>query len=262
MQIAEVLRSTALRAHEKGLELVYEVSDGVPDQLIGDPGRLRQIILNLVGNAIKFTNQGEVALRIAVEQAAPESLVLHFLIEDTGLGIPADRVDQVFEAFAQADGSTARLYGGTGLGLSISRQLVSMMGGKIWFRSEVGKGTCCHFTAHFGLPQVEPEPAENGERNLDEIYALIVDDNPTNRRLVEAILTRRGIKHQSVDCGEAALDILDRQTFDIVLSDFQMPRMDGWELTRRIRQRFPEPALKIAILTSMETSAVSAALLP
>jgi signal transduction histidine kinase/DNA-binding response OmpR family regulator/streptogramin lyase len=249
--IVEALRSTALRAHEKGLELVYEVNGDVPDDLMGDPGRLRQIIVNLVGNAVKFTAQGEIALRIAVERSASESVVLHFIVEDTGIGIPADKVDSIFEAFSQADGSTTRLYGGTGLGLSICKQLVSMMGGKIWMRSEVGRGTRCHFTAEFGLLRTSAEIVQSEQPNLQDLNILVVDDNATNRRLLETLLTRWRVKYKSVDSGQTALDLVNQERFDIVLLDVQMPGMDGFEVARKIRQRFPEQAIKIALLTSM-----------
>jgi signal transduction histidine kinase len=151
--LSEALRSTALRAHEKKLELVYEVDDNVPEVLIGDPGRLRQIILNLVGNAIKFTPQGEIAVRIALDQKQEQFVSVHFQVQDTGIGIPADKRDSIFDAFSQADGSTTRLYGGTGLGLSICKQLVTMMGGRIWMKVK-----CARVRPSISLPSLPLSP--------------------------------------------------------------------------------------------------------
>ena len=152
--IGDMADAVALRAHQKGLELIVDVDATVPPTVRGDPGRLRQILVNLIGNAIKFTHHGEVVLRVTTEAATPPGIVLHFSVADTGVGIPLDRQKRVFEAFTQADGSTTRTYGGTGLGLTIATQLVALMGGRLWVESEVGKGSTFHFTANFGAVQV------------------------------------------------------------------------------------------------------------
>lgn len=251
--LAETLRSIAVKAHEKGLELVYEVDDKVPANVIGDPGRLRQIILNLVGNSVKFTAQGEVAIRVAVEELRNDGFVLHFYIRDTGIGIAPDKQKAVFGAFEQADGSTARRYGGTGLGLSISKQLVGLMGGRIWLESEVGRGTTFHFTAVFGLAE-QPNEEENVPSKalrLQDLRILIVDDNATNRRLLEALLSGWRMQHCSAENGREAMRLLEEQHFGLVLLDIQMPEMDGFTVAAKIRQRWAESEIKIAILTSM-----------
>ena len=147
--IGDMANTVALRAHQKGLELIVDVDAAVPQTLRGDPGRLRQILVNLLGNAIKFTHQGEVVLRVTREAATPQDVVLHFSVRDTGVGIPLDRQRRIFEAFTQADGSMTRTYGGTGLGLTISSQLVQLMGGRLWVESEAGQGSTFHFTAQF-----------------------------------------------------------------------------------------------------------------
>jgi signal transduction histidine kinase/CheY-like chemotaxis protein len=249
--LVEALRSVAMRAQEKGLEVVYEVDEEVPEILIGDPGRLRQIILNLVGNSIKFTAQGEVAVRITVEEQSKEQFTLHFYVRDTGIGIAPEKQQAVFGAFSQADGSTARRYGGTGLGLSISKQLVTMMGGRIWLESEPGSGTTFHFTANFGRA-VNPVAGPSGQDvRLADLNVLIVDDNASNRRLLEALLSGWQIKHRSATGAQEALNLLGEERFQLVLLDIQMPDMGGFELAARIRGRWPGSEVKIAVLTSM-----------
>jgi signal transduction histidine kinase len=233
--LVDALRSVAMRAAEKGLELTYEVEDDVPDCVIGDPGRLRQVILNLTGNSIKFTASGEVGVRVSLEHKSETSQSLHFEVRDTGIGIPLEKQQSIFEAFSQADGSTTRRFGGTGLGLSISTQLVGLMGGGIWLDSEAGKGTTFHFTANFGIGEAPVERADTSEsqHRLQELNVLIVDDNATNRRLLELLLTRWRIPHASADCGPAALLLLEKQPFDLVMLDVQMPGMDGYEVASK-----------------------------
>jgi signal transduction histidine kinase/DNA-binding response OmpR family regulator len=251
--LVEALRSAGMRAHEKGLEVVYEVDDDVPANVIGDPGRLRQIILNLVGNSIKFTAHGEVAVRVALEENTQQGFLLHFFIRDTGIGIAPEKQEAVFGAFSQADGSTARRYGGTGLGLSISKQLVTMMGGRIWLDSELGKGTTFHFTANFALADSQTDGAAAADKDLrlQTLPILIVDDNATNRRLLEALLTGWRMKHRSACSGADAIRLLEEQSFSLVLLDVQMPEMNGFEVAAKIRERWSESEIKIAILTSM-----------
>ncbi len=173
-------RFSALRAHEKDLEVVCQLSDDVPDLVVGDPVRVRQIIVNLLGNAIKFTAQGEIALRVAVESRSQDLLRLHFSVRDTGMGIPLAKQKLIFEAFAQGDGSTTRKYGGTGLGLTIASRLVEAMRGRIWVESEPGGGSCFNFTAEFGVAK-EPAPVSSPNNLFREISVLVVDDNATGK---------------------------------------------------------------------------------
>src|SRR6202040_1237066 len=186
--IGDMANTLALRAHQKGLELIVDVDADVPQTLRGDPGRLRQILVNLVGNAIKFTHHGEVVLRVTMGAATPQDVVLHFSVRDTGVGIPLDRQKSIFEAFTQADGSTTRTYGGTGLGLTISSQLVQLMGGRLWVESEAGRGSTFHFIVSFegvDAPAVAPVPDAATVRGRP---VLVVDENATNRRLLQEML--------------------------------------------------------------------------
>jgi signal transduction histidine kinase/CheY-like chemotaxis protein len=250
--IGDALRSIATRAHEKGLELVYEIEEDVPAFVVGDPGRLRQVILNLTGNAIKFTVQGEVALRVALLENSATSAVLQFSVRDTGIGIAPEKQQSVFEAFTQADGSTARRYGGTGLGLSISKQLVAMMGGHIRVESELGKGTTIHFTANFEktnqLTTIEPDMLD---LSLKDVNILAVDDNPTNLRLLKALMTKWAIRHRCVGSAAEVLGLLNEQSFSLLLLDVEMPEINGFELATKIRERWPKSELKMGVLTSV-----------
>jgi signal transduction histidine kinase len=210
--IWETLTSLSIRADEKRLELAYSIGDGLPDLLVGDPSRLRQVIVNLVGNAIKFTHHGEVVVTASEESRAEDRVVLHFSVKDTGIGIPAEKQSDIFHAFTQADGSTTRKYGGTGLGLTISRQLVSMMGGKLWVESTVGLGSTFHFTASFGL---DPKGAGQSLETVDAhqfqgLPVLVVDDNLTNRTILEKMLTRLGMRPTLAGSGAAAVHALER----------------------------------------------------
>ena len=181
-----------MRAHQKGLELNCLIEPDVPEALSGDPSRLRQVLVNLLGNSLKFTERGEVNLRVQREAAKEDTISLHFSVEDTGIGIPVEKQAGIFEAFTQADGSTARRFGGTGLGLTICRRLVEMMGGRIWVESVVGQGSTFHFTASFGISKAaeSPKPAERAQ--LKGMRALVVDDNLTNRRILQLFLARLG----------------------------------------------------------------------
>src|SRR5271169_3400683 len=174
------MKTLAVRAHQKNLELAYFVPPELPDFFLGDPVRLRQVILNLVGNAIKFTDQGEVVLRVRAESQDEEGVTLHYVVTDTGIGISRDKQKMIFEPFSQADTSTTRKYGGTGLGLSISIRLIEMMGGRIWLESEEGRGTTFHFTARLGNATARPTSLDPAM--LDGMRVLVVDDNATNRQ--------------------------------------------------------------------------------
>jgi PAS domain S-box-containing protein len=247
--LAEAVKPLAIRAQQKGLEFCLEVSPGVPAALQGDPGRLRQILVNLLANAAKFTEKGEILLSVETESADPENLRLHFSVRDTGIGIPPEKHALIFEPFAQADGSTKRRFSGTGLGLTICARLVEMMGGKIWLESEMGKGSTFHFTACFrpALPlRVEcPPPDLQEERILvvddrvgRKLQILQVEDNDLNRTLVTHLLAKRGhhvVEAQSGKEAVAAIERAPKGVFDLVFMDVQMPDMDGFETTAAIR---------------------------
>ena len=245
----------SMRAHEKGLELVCHLASDVPSSLRGDPGRLRQVMINLVGNAIKFTERGEIVLHVERDSEGAEAGCLHFSIADTGIGIPEDKLHAIFEAFAQADSSTTRKYGGTGLGLTISRRLVELMQGRIWVESKLGTGTTVHFTARFeALPGKE---ARGLPELLDVrgINTLVVDDNATNRMILREMLTTWGASVSTAETGEQALAELMRaklagSPFALVLLDCRMPGMGGFTVAEHI-QRFPSLAgTVILMLTS------------
>jgi len=262
--LGDSLKALALRAHEKGLELAYSVAPEVPEILGGDPSRLRQIIVNLVGNAIKFTDEGEVVLRVEQELEEQGSVWLHFTVSDTGIGIPPDKHDLIFEAFLQADGSTTRKYGGTGLGLAISSKLVEMMGGQTWVESPVrfrltdkgGPGSTFHFTACFEARACQaPSPLPPTSVDLKGLRVLVVDDNATNRRILEEMLKRWHMVPVLADGGRAALVLLMEAAnqgirFALVILDANMPGMDGFELAEEIKRdiRFNDPS--IIMLTS------------
>ncbi len=243
----DAVGALALRAHAKGLELAVEVSPDVPDGLVGDPGRLRQVLVNLGGNAVKFTDAGEVVVRVEKQSQEGDQVCLHFAVADTGIGIPADKREKLFKAFSQIDASTTRKHGGTGLGLAISSQLVQMMGGRIWVESEPGRGSTFHFTARFGqsaAPAPRRLPAEIGK--LRGMPVLCVDDNATNRRVLQGLLAHWGMRPTVVGGGNQALAVLEQaqqagEPFPLVLTDNMMPEMDGFALVEHIR-RHPELA--------------------
>jgi PAS domain S-box-containing protein len=255
--MAETLKTLSFRAHEKGLELLSSIDSTVPDAVIGDPGRLRQLVLNLVGNAIKFTERGEVLLRVHTESQTAEHLWLHFTISDTGVGIPTAKRAEIFGAFSQADDSITRKFGGTGLGLAISSKLVELMGGKIWVESQQGSGSVFHFTARLGA-QTEPLP-QLVPINLDDLRdlpVLIVDDNATNRRLLVEVLSKWRMNPTAVDGGLSALRVLDEydkagKAFRLILLDAQMPEMDGFTLAGLVKQHDHFAGITIMMLTSV-----------
>ncbi len=239
--LGDAMHTFGLRAAEKGVELTYLIPPDVPDTLLGDPGRLRQIIINLVGNSLKFTERGEIVVAVTVDSLENSHVDLHFVVSDTGIGIPLEKQKQIFEAFSQADTSTTRRYGGTGLGLTISMQLVKLMGGQLWVESEVGKGSAFHFTVRFGIPQDAPLHSWFRLESLVGLPVLVVDDNRTNRRILEDTLTNWGMQPILADDGHIALSLmeaaLNRGTpFRLALLDVMMPDMDGFEVAERIRQ--------------------------
>jgi len=254
--LAQSMKPLALRAHQKGLELTYEVHREVPDEVVADPSRLRQIIINLAGNAIKFTERGEVGIEVGVETQGTDRAELHFQVRDTGIGVAPEKQDLIFAAFSQADGTTARRFGGTGLGLTISSRLVEMMGGRIWLESELGKGSCFHFTMPVGVAgaSAAPEPMERGQ--LAGLRVLVVDDNPTNRRILAEMLERWGMKAVTAESGVEAVAALEQAQesatpFALLLADVNMPLMDGFTLVERIRQQDGLRRTTIMMLTSV-----------
>jgi len=254
--LGDTMKTLSLRAHQKELELVYEIQPEVPEAVMGDPGRLRQILVNLVGNAVKFTEQGEIYVGVEQESAGPDSTRLHFTVRDTGIGIPPDKQGKVFEAFSQADSSTARKYGGTGLGLAISKRLVEMMGGRIWLVSQVGTGTTFHFTVELGMqehPVAPPAPPDPGL--LRDLPVLVVDDNFTNRRVLTGMLTHWLMKPTGVEGGSPALQALRLaqslgRPFPLILLDGHMPGLDGFAVAEQIREDPEQIGATIMMLTS------------
>ncbi|HEV2350210.1 MAG TPA: response regulator [Terriglobia bacterium] len=254
--LARIIKTLALRAHEKGLELAYHIHPEIPPALMGDPGRLGQIIINLVGNAIKFTEKGEVVVRVKPESRTGDAVLVHFSVSDTGIGIPLPMQEQIFEAFTQSDSSTTRKYGGTGLGLAISARLVRMMGGRIWVDSKEGKGSAFHFTTCMKILEssTEKEPSVQPPE-LRGKHVLVVDDNATNRIILEEMLQRWRMAPtmaegggQALRCLEGALDRGD--PFPLVLLDARMPEMDGFTLARRIKENPGLAGATIMMLTS------------
>jgi PAS domain S-box-containing protein len=254
--IEETLKSLAQRAQEKEIELASYFAPDVPDALVGDPDRLRRIVVNLVANAIKFTERGEVVVRVSVEAHPEPDVLLHFSVSDTGIGIPVEKQQRIFEAFAQADSSTTRKYGGTGLGLAISAQLCELMNGVMWVESEEGRGSTFHFTAHFGRPGTPAKKSsEAGPVTLHDLPVLVVDDNPTNRKILEEMIANWRMKPVAVANGPAALDALRRahqngSPFRLVLLDGHMPDMDGFEVAARVKQDPQLHGAQVILLTS------------
>jgi len=240
--LGETMKALSIRAHQKGLELICDVQPKVPEGLLGDPGRIRQVLLNLVGNAIKFTAHGEIVVRVQEESLEGGVTRLHFSVKDTGVGIPAENQQMIFEAFSQADSSTTRKFGGTGLGLAICTRLVRLMGGRIWVESESGQGSTFHFTVRLAV-QDKPVrvPVESRPEQLRDVTALIVDDNYTNREVLRGMLTRWGMRPTAVDGGREALKELEiaksaGRPYELILSDGRMPEMDGFELAEHIKK--------------------------
>src|SRR5258708_14380677 len=250
------MKGLSSRAHQKMLELIYEVEQDVQESVLGDPGRIRQILVNLVGNAIKFTERGEIVVTAKVESEGEQQVRVYFTVRNEGVGITLEKQKKVFEAFSQADGSMARRYGGTGLGLTICVRLVEMMGGRIWVESEVGNVSAFQFVVTLGVQNestarklaVPPERLRN-------LHALIVDDNSTNRRELQGMLSRWAGKPTAVASGQTALQAMEiakttEHPFPLVLLDGQMPEMDGFTLAAEI-QKDPELAgATIMMLTS------------
>jgi len=255
--LGDTMKTLSLRAHQKNLELAFEIGPDVPDALIGDPGRLRQIMVNLVGNAIKFTEHGEVFLYVETESRSESEIRLHFIVADTGIGVAADKQTSIFAAFNQADGSMTRKYGGTGLGLSISSRLVELMGGRIWVESKAGEGSRFHFIVRFGLQKSPARTSVPGDPStLRDMRVLIVDDNATNRRILQRMLENWHMTATAVDSGAKAIVSLQEgksigKPFPLILLDAQMPEMDGFALAEIIKRH---PDWKTAALMMLSSA--------
>ena len=253
--LEDTTRVLAPRAYKKGIELACRILPEVPETLVGDPLRLRQIVVNLVGNAIKFTDHGEIVVQVQAESQTEDEVELHFSVRDTGIGIPPEKQQVIFEAFSQADSSTTRRYGGTGLGLAISSQLVQLMGGNISVESQPAVGSTFHFTVRLGVGEPRAVKSRGKWLSMTELPVLIVDDNATNRRILEEVLTNWRMRPLAVDGGAAALVELEKasrsgQSFAVVLLDGHMPDMDGFGLARRITQERRYAGTKLVMLTS------------
>ena len=254
--VSQAMKSMALPAHQKGLEIAYRIAPQIPGRLIGDPGRLRQILVNLVGNAIKFTDNGDVALQVEHETGEDNAVLLHFQVRDTGIGIPAEKQAHLFEKFYQADSSTTRRFGGTGLGLAICARLVEMMGGRIWLESAEGQGSIFHFIAQFALAPVQPAAAEE-TLDVRGVPVLIVDDNEINRRLLLEFTSGWGLRAVAAESGELALQKLkaaqrERAPFRLLLLDCRMPGMDGFTLAQQVQH---DPELSGTIIMMLTSDA-------
>jgi two-component system, sensor histidine kinase and response regulator len=253
--LREVVKTLAVKAHQKGLEFIFDVAPGVPTNVVGDPARLRQVLVNLVANSIKFTEKGEIEVSVLTEPQSVEGATLRFSVRDSGIGIPLDKQEKIFGAFSQADSSTTRKYGGTGLGLTIAGQLVGLMGGKLWVESEAGKGSTFYFTVQFG-----PEVAALSTKlpdvfQLAGVPVLVVDDNATNRRILEDSLSRWKMIPTVVEGAAAAIQALQRghasgAQLPLVLIDAHMPDIDGFGLIEMIRHDPLLSSATIVMLTS------------
>jgi signal transduction histidine kinase/DNA-binding response OmpR family regulator len=250
----EAAKTLAVEAHQKGLELSCSLQPGIPRVLVGDPYRLRQILLNLLSNAIKFTETGEIVVRAEVEVHSAKTVKLHFKVRDTGIGIPKEKLDLIFEAFSQADGSWTRKYGGTGLGLTISSRLVNMMNGQIWIDSEPDRGSTFHFSAIFGCQDLTPLSDPHQYPDLKGLRVLVVDDNATNRHIIGDMLQENGMSPILAASGEGAIEMLNSYSragehISFVIVDREMPGMDGFTLIEQLRHTSARFDASIMMLT-------------
>jgi CheY-like chemotaxis protein len=251
------LKTMAFRANEKGLELLCDIAAEVPQTVRGDPGRLRQVLLNLVGNALKFTEEGELGIQVVADTIEENACMLHFIVFDSGVGIAPEKFEMIFDSFNQADASTTRQFGGTGLGLTISRCLVQMMGGRVWVESELGTGSRFHFTVRLVTETNNAAVTESltSPVTLQGLKVLIVDDNGTNRLILHKIVERWGMNPTSVSDGEQALDELSaaenaNDAYGLMITDMHMPSMDGFGLVGHLKDRVKFSTPTIMMLTS------------
>jgi two-component system sensor histidine kinase/response regulator len=256
--ISDCMELLSFRAHAKNVELAFHVQPGVPEFLVGDPGRIRQILVNLVGNAIKFTQEGEVVVRVATTDIREKGCTIEFSVRDTGIGLSPEQQSRIFDAFEQADTSTTREYGGTGLGLAISRQLVELMGGEIRIDSEEGEGTTFSFTGDFDFAD-KPPKRDGGTEFLKDLPVLIVDDNETNRLILEEVTKNWGMHPVVVEGVDAAIQAMERarnsgRPIEMVLTDMYMPKRDGMELIEWMRNHPEFASVNVVILSSGPTA--------
>ncbi len=255
LAMRDTIKTLANRAHKQGIELLMDIPSTIPEDVVGDSTRLRQVLVNLVGNAIKFTEKGEISVTVSMEKLEPDSAMIQFAVRDTGIGIPAEKLKTIFEPFMQADGSTTRRYGGTGLGLSISMRLIELMGGRFWVESEVGKGSTFYFTASFGLDVNAVATAPLELEKVKGTHVLVVDDNITNRTILSQMLINWKMVPGLAEGGQKALAMLEealgkQHPYPLVLLDAQMPDMDGFAVLQEIRKRPSLAGATIMMLTS------------
>jgi CheY-like chemotaxis protein len=255
--VHETLQSFSIQIQEKGLAMLASVDQDVPLRMDGDPLRLRQVMINVVGNAVKFTSQGEIEMRVSRLGESAGTVTLQFTVRDTGIGIPAHKQQSVFEAFEQGDASTTREYGGTGLGLAISSRLVELMSGRMWVESRPGSGSSFHWTARFANPTSEPlapatlpKPEWTAVRAQVPLRILIAEDHEVSRRLLKTLVEMRGHSVTAVSNGIEVLRAMEQYEFDVVLMDIHMPELDGLETTAVIRRRGPGGDVPIIALTA------------
>ena len=253
--LGDTMKSLSQRAHSKGLEIAFAISPNVPECLVGDASRLRQVVVNLVGNAIKFTSVGEVVLTVEAVSHTGDQRTLNFTVTDTGIGIPAEKMDEIFKAFHQADTSTTRRFGGTGLGLAISRRLVELMDGEVHCSSVVNQGSTFHFSARFAVGTDDRSEAKSGADVVTDAPVLIVDDNATNRRILLEVLKNWGMKPVAAESAGEAMVLLRRaqaggNPFRLVISDVNMPDVDGFMLAKQIRDDADIRRTPLIMLTS------------
>lgn len=257
-EVGNAVQTLAMSAASKNIELTCHIPAGVPDRLVGDPRRLRQVVINLVGNAVKFTEEGEVEVGMAVEEAWPDTVCLRLWVRDTGIGIAPEKQARIFDSFSQVDSSTSRRFGGSGLGLAISQQLIELMGGRIWVESEEGQGSTFYCTVRLGLGTPETERAD--QVALEGLRVLVADDHATNRRILEEILKSWAMEVELVESGPVAISALEsaERPFDLVLMDLMMPGMDGLETVARMRENPAFAQVPVLLLSSADRAEYSA----